>query len=129
VSPEPGGTHHVGRWAAGLVIVALGVYFLGRNAGWWDSDWNLHNWWALFILIPAVGSFAGAWRAYVAAGRRFGAGSARPLVIGLLLVAVTVILLLELDWQNVWPILLVIVGVGLLLAGPLRHRRRRQGEG
>jgi hypothetical protein len=40
---------------------------------------------------------------------------ARTLMIGLLLLAVTIIFLLELNWGKVWPVLLVIVGIGLLL--------------
>ena len=36
-------------------------------------------------------------------------------MMGLLLLAVTIIFFLELDWGKVWPVLLVIVGIGLLL--------------
>jgi hypothetical protein len=97
----------------GAVVIIIGVIFLGQNLGWWSG--SLDNWWALFILIPAIGSLAEAWREYVANGRRFGGGVARSLVIGLLLVFVTVVFLLELDWAYIWPVVLILIGAGLLL--------------
>jgi hypothetical protein len=104
-----------GSWAVGLVVVVIGIVFLGRNAGWFGADWNFDNWWALFILIPAFGTLAGAWRTYRTNGNRLSGDVARTLMIGLVLLAVTVIFLLELDWGKVWPVLLIIVGIGLLL--------------
>jgi hypothetical protein len=104
-----------GGWTAGVIVIIIGVIFLGKNAGWFGTDWGFHNWWALFILIPMFGAFARAWRTYSANGHRLGGDVARTLMTGLLLLAVTVIFLLELDWDKVWPVLLVIVGIGLLL--------------
>lgn len=104
----------------GPIVIIIGVIFLGKNAGWFGTEWGFHNWWALFILIPAFGSFAAAWGAYSANGRRLGGDVARTFMTGLLLLAVTIIFLLELDWGKVWPVLLVIVGIGLLL-GWKRH--------
>jgi hypothetical protein len=113
--PERRSAGRRGGWAVGVIVVIIGVVFLGKNAGWFGTDWGFHNWWALFILIPAFGSFAGAWRAYNSNGNRLGGDVARTVMVGLLLLAVTIIFLLELDWGKVWPILLVIVGIGLLL--------------
>ncbi len=117
--PAPGSRRRDGRylggWALGVIVIVIGVVFLARNAGWFGEGWNFDNWWALFILIPAFGSLAGAWRSYRANGGRLGGDVARALMIGLVLLAVTVIFLLELDWGKVWPVLLVIVGLGLLL--------------
>jgi hypothetical protein len=104
-----------GGWAVGLIVIIVGIVFLGRNAGWFGDGWGFHNWWALFILIPAFGSLAGAWRSYEAGGRRLSGDVARTLMMGLVLLAVTIIFLLELDWGKVWPVLLIIVGIGLLL--------------
>ncbi len=121
--PPPYSSHrgrHAGGWLIGVIVIIIGVVFLGQNLDWWPG-WSLHNWWALFILIPAFGSLAGAWRQYEANGRRFGGDVARPLLIGLLLVFVTLVFLLELDWSYIWPIVLILVGVGLL-AGRWRRR-------
>ena len=51
----------------GGILILIGVIFLARNVTGWDlGNWN---WWALFILIPALGSLANAWRIYQAQGR------------------------------------------------------------
>ena len=113
--PERRSAGRRGGWAVGIVVIVIGVVFLGKNAGWFGTDWGFHNWWALFILIPTFGSLGGAWRAYSSNGHRLGGEVARALMTGLLLLAVTIIFLLELDWGKVWPVLLVIVGIGLLL--------------
>ncbi len=105
----------MGSWAIGVIVIVVGVIFLAKNLGWTGPGWAFDNWWALFILIPTFGSLAGAWRAYRANGGRLNGDVARALMIGLLLLAVTVIFLLELNWGKVWPVLLVIVGIGLLM--------------
>jgi hypothetical protein len=115
--PQPSDRHQHGSRTGGVVlgaiVIIIGIVFLGQNLGWWSG--SLHNWWALFILIPAIGSLSEAWRHYRANGRRFAGDVARPLVIGLLLVFVTLVFLLELDWTYVWPVVLILIGVGLLL--------------
>jgi hypothetical protein len=105
----------MGSWAIGVIVIVVGVIFLAKNLGWTGPGWAFDNWWALFILIPTFGSLGGAWRAYRANGGRLNGDVARALMIGLLLLAVTVIFLLELNWGKVWPVLLVIVGIGLLM--------------
>ena len=115
VRPERKSGVRMGNWAVGVIVMVIGIIFLAKNLGWTGPDWAFDNWWALFILIPAFGSFAGAWRSYRTNGRRLNGDGARTLMIGLLLLAVTVIFLLELNWGRVWPVLLVIVGIGMLL--------------
>jgi len=41
-------------WIAGVILVVLGGIFLVRNTG--ILNYSFTNWWALFILIPALGS-------------------------------------------------------------------------
>ena len=116
------GRHHSSGWRGGwlvaVVLIIVGIVLLVENVSG-RSD-LLHNWWALFILIPAIGSLAGAWREYVDAGRRFGPGVVRPLTIGLVLIAATVIFLLD-AWGEAWPVLLIIIGLGMAFS----WRRRR----
>ncbi len=52
------------NWIIGGVMVLLGVLFLIGNY----TSFELQNWWALFILIPALGSLGSAWNAYRADG-------------------------------------------------------------
>src|SRR6478672_11998123 len=45
-----------GSWLYGFALIPFGVVFLAQNFGYPIP----RNWWAFLILIPAVGSFAGA---------------------------------------------------------------------
>ncbi len=102
-----------GAWIIGAVFVALGVVLLLQNLG----TFTLNNWWALFILIPAFGSFAGAWRHFENNGGTLSAGVIGPFLTGLVLLAVTAVFLFELNlnWGLVAPIVLILLGVGGLL--------------
>ena len=102
-------------WIVGLVLVLVGIVFLLQTMGLFF----LMNWWALFILIPAIAAFAGAWREYQSAGRVTG-GVRGSLFGGLLVTLVALILLFNLDWGMFWPVLLIIGGLGLLLSGLMR---------
>jgi putative effector of murein hydrolase len=96
-------------WIVGLVLIAFGGVFLLQNAGFAVLP---DNWWALFILIPAVAAFASAWTLYQQ-DRQF-----TPRVIGLItggLVPLTIALIFLFDFGGAWPILLVVIGAGMLL--------------
>lgn len=97
----------------GVILVLLGIVFLVQNVT--DVDLGNWNWWALFILIPAIASLGAAWRVYQSQGR-FVPAVRGPLVGGLVLLLVATILLFDLDWGTMWPLFLVIAGVGALLA-------------
>ncbi len=97
-----------GAWIAALILIAVGAVFLLQNLGYGIPG----NWWALFVLIPAGFAFAGAWRAYDQNGQRFGTGVVGPLITGIVLVALTLMFLfnLDVDWNIVWPVILIIIG-------------------
>jgi hypothetical protein len=44
----------------GLILITVGFLLMVRSM----TGFYLENWWALFILLPAIGSFSNAWRAY-----------------------------------------------------------------
>ena len=99
-----------GSWVAGAILTLIGIFLLLDNL----SGFHLDNWWALFILIPALGAFGNAWRSYQKDGRI--SGSARASIIsGFVLLMVTTIFLFDLNWTYLGPILLVIAGLGLLV--------------
>jgi drug/metabolite transporter (DMT)-like permease len=117
--------HHRGGWVAAAVLIVVGVVFLVKNLGW--SDWSFDNWWALFILIPALGSFGNAWSSFAAAGRRFDAATGRSVVFGLLFVAITVIFLLD-AWDKAWPVILIIIGLGMVFGWRRAQTRDDRGR-
>ena len=99
-----------GGWIFGLVLIAMGLAFLLQNQG----IFFLRNWWALFILIPAFGSLSEAWRAYQDSGT-FNNKVRSSLFFGLIMVLVTAIFLFNLSWSLLGPVIIIMVGLGILL--------------
>jgi hypothetical protein len=99
-------------WAIGGVLVVVGIVYLVRNV----TGVELGNWWALFILIPAIGSLVTAYRMWERNDRRFTAASRGPLIGGIILLGVTAVFLFSLDWGKVWPLFIILVGIGALLS-------------
>lgn len=98
-------------WAAGLVLIGIGVVFLLTNL----TDFQLNNWWALFILIPAISSLGNAVRVYRSNDGRLGKDGRGSLIGGLILLFVTAAFLFSWDWGAIWPFFLIIGGLGLLM--------------
>jgi hypothetical protein len=105
-------------WVVGGVLIVLGLYFIIQHV----AGFTLHNWWALFILVPALGSLVTAYQMYERNDRRFTAASRGPLVGALVLLAVMAVFLFSLDWGRVWPLFIILVGLGILLSSLDRRR-------
>jgi hypothetical protein len=103
------------EWIVGIVLVLIGVVWYARTM----NIVFIQNWWALFILIPALGSFATAWGMARTAGGHFGMRARSAFVFGLGLTLVTVMFLFNLNWTIFGPALLLLVGLGLLINGML----------
>jgi hypothetical protein len=99
------------RWIGGAVLIALGIILLLSSLG----SFYLENWWALFILIPAIGAFGNAWRTYQAEGHRLTAPARGSLIGGSILLLITAIFLFNLNWALLGPIILIVIGLTLLL--------------
>ncbi len=98
--------------SSGLILIGLGLIFLLSQT----TGFYLHNWWAIFILIPAGRKLSEAWHSYRANGR-FQGQAGHALVGGLLLSTVAAFFLLDLSWGLFWPIILIVVGIGALIRG------------
>jgi hypothetical protein len=99
-----------GPWIGGVILIVLGVVFLLQNFGWQLPK----NWWAAFILIPAAGSLMAARRNYEANGGRLTGGVIGPGVAGIVFVVMAVALFLGVEWGAFWPIILILVGGGIM---------------
>jgi uncharacterized membrane protein HdeD (DUF308 family) len=97
-------------WIAGVVIIIVGVIFLISNI----SGFHLDNWWALFILIPGVMTFATAWRVRKEDGR-WTRQARSSLFGGLGITLIAIIFLFNLDLGEMWPLFLILGGVAMLL--------------
>lgn len=112
-TPQPS-HRRSGGWVGGAMLIGLGVLLLLQNL----TGFSLHNWWALFILIPAIGAFTAAWNNYQETGR-VGAAVRGSLFGGVVLCIVAATFLFSLNWTIVGPALLVLVGIALLINGTL----------
>jgi cell wall-active antibiotic response 4TMS protein YvqF len=98
-----------GPWIPGIVLIGLGLIFLAQNY----LGRQIHNWWALFILIPVFFTLERGY-ASLKAGRS--AEAIGQLMGGLVLVALIVIFLFDLQFGQLWPIFLIIGGLSLLIS-------------
>ena len=103
-------------WLGGVILIVLGVIFLLQNF----TQLQLHNWWALFLLIPALGSLADAWNGYRQTGR-LSRRVRGALISGGVFLIFTFTFLYDWNWEVVLPVLLIIWGVTLLLNSLLRE--------
>ena len=116
---EARASRSAGTWVGGAVLIALGIILMLQNLAIFD----LENWWALFILLPAVGAFGNAWNAYRNAGGYLNAQARGSLAGGVLLTMVAAVFLFQLDWTMLGPVILILAGIGVLInallpAGP-----------
>jgi len=101
-------------WIGGAVLILIGIFFLLQNF----TPFNLNNWWALFILIPAFTSLAGAWSAFQVDGR-FSRRVASSLVGVIFFTGLCLVFLLNLDFGQIWPFALIAGGLMLLASALL----------
>ena len=82
------------------------------------------NWWALFSLFPAFGALTGAYNRYRSTNDVFEMGVMIPALVGLFMLLLSVSLLvsdaIDLNLRVYWPIILIVLGLGLIIG-----RRRR----
>lgn len=108
--PRPRRDRSGALWG-GVILISLGIIFLLESIG----DFSLHNWWALFILIPAFSSLGTA-IALAARGRGFSYPVRGSLFGGLVTLLVAIMFLFELSWSIYWPLFVVIPAVGVMLS-------------
>jgi cation transport ATPase len=108
-----------GTWTVGLILILLGGMFLMRNMG--TFNFPLHNWWALFILIPAIGAIDTALRTYRNAGDQWNASARGSMGVGIVLTFVTLMFLFDLSWTYFGPALIILAGIGILVNAGLRQ--------
>jgi hypothetical protein len=100
-----------GAFVGGVMLIAFGVIIMLQNMG----IVQLHNWWALFILLPAFGSFAAAYGAYRTNGGHLNAMVRGSFMGGLLITAVAMVFLFGLDISLFLPVVLIVAGLGVLV--------------
>ena len=97
------------RWMTGLVLIFVGAILLLVNL----SGNQLHNWWSLFILSPAINSFSRAVDTYRSRGN-IDRAVIRHAFWGVFFVVLSATFLLEYSFGLVWPVFLILGGIALL---------------
>ena len=96
------------RLWGGLILIALGVLFLLDEFRIYDVGYFFSRWWPSLLIFFGVMQLLG--------GRaRSWAGPLSMIVVGLIFQAMKLRLFGWLDWSNLWPVLLIGVGIALLL--------------
>lgn len=110
-----------GSWIGGAILIFVGTVFLLKNFGFPFPE----NWWAVFILIPALASFAGARKLYVSNGGTFSGAVVGGIAAGCVFVLLSILFLFGFDIGKFWPLILIVLGVGILTGalGPGRKSR------
>jgi len=98
-----------GQWLPGLILILIGAIFIAQN--YFGS--TLQNWWALFILIPALSTLATAYALWREGHADWATG---PFIVGLAFVALTAAFLFDLPIAQLWPVALIVIGLGLLVS-------------
>ncbi|MEP7357063.1 MAG: hypothetical protein ABI847_07475 [Anaerolineales bacterium] len=115
---QPGGW----RLGYGLLLIAAGTAVLGAA-----QFFNRDNWWAVFILLPALGLLGGAVLAVSLARGAFNLWARMGLSAGLVVLAVALMFTFDLNWDTAWPVMLIVLGLALMLNG-FSYPRLRLGS-
>ena len=93
-----------------IILVIVGIVLLAQNFGFEP----MHNWWALFLLIPAAGALVAAVRNYRASGDRVTVDVIGSLIGAAIFAGLCAAFLFDFGWSMFWPILLIAIGGGIL---------------
>ncbi len=104
----------------GLVLVVVGIMFLGNNLDWWNVNLFFRGWWTLFIIIPSI---------YGLFDNTDKTGSSISLIVGiLLLLAAQDIISYGMIWKILFPIIIIIVGLSLICKTNLKRKMRENSK-
>ncbi len=102
------------QWIGGVILVTVGAALLLTTV----FGVVLHNWWALFILVPGLAKLVGAVQSYGRDGR-FSHRARHNFTWGLILTLVACTFFFSWSWSAIWPVFLIVFGLGALLSGLL----------
>ena len=97
-----------------LLVIALGAFFLLGNLGIHGAFFDQKNWWAWLIMLAAIAPLSAAVQRY----RNLGAVDGvvlHSLFTAAAIVMVAAMFLLELSWQQWWPVFVIYGGLCMLV--------------
>jgi 1,4-dihydroxy-2-naphthoate octaprenyltransferase len=109
-----------------LLVIAFGVFFLLGNLGIHAAFFEQDNWWAWLILLGALGPLSGAVERYRIVGAVDGE-VLHALLAAAAIVMVAVMFILQLSWQQWWPVFVIYGGL-CMLTRSWRHAADDRGR-
>ena len=90
----------------GVLLILVGILFLGRNMDWWDFSIFFRGWWTLFLIVPSI----------ISIFRRESMGTSfLILVLGILLLLASQTVI---EWSTIWkvfvPVIIIVVGLSII---------------
>ena len=100
----------------GIVLIVVGILFLGRNMNWWNFSIFFEGWWTLFLIVPSIISLV----------RKESMGTSfLILVLGVLMLLASQNVI---EWSTIWkvflPIIIMVVGL-LIIFGNRKAKEKR----
>ena len=115
------GTNQSSHLWIGLVFIFGGAVILLNQLNFLPFQLN---WWAFLVLFPAFGTLISAYNRYRSTHDLFDMGVMIPALVGLFMLLMSASLLLsnviDLNLRVYWPIILIVLGLGLIM-GRLRR--------
>lgn len=99
------------NWILAGVLIVVGLGLLMSNF----TGFSFDNWWALFLLIPALMMFKNVYGDYQTNGR-LTSSSTGPLIAGLAILVMLVVFIFNLSWSGLWPLAFIFGGIAVLLS-------------
>lgn len=115
-----------GGWVMGIVVIAIGILFLLHNFGLRLAFLQYSHWWAVLILLCAIGPLSLAYKHYRTI-RRIDANTAHHLTSAAAILTIGFIFLLDLRWDRWWPLFVIYGGLWMLIRRT--YPRMRSGAG
>jgi phosphatidylserine synthase len=102
-----------GSWGGapigGLILLVVGAVLLADNFGYHLPE----RWWAALLLIPAGGALVSAARFWRIDGR-LSSRVIAALTGGVVFLLVACSIFFGMNWSFLWPVLLILIGAGLM---------------
>lgn len=108
------------RAFSGIVIIAIGVALLLNSIGVYQLNWLFENWWPMLIVLAGVAVFINNARSWLVAAFLVTLGGAYQLrELGYVDFE---------PWQVIWPLILIVVGAGLVFRKSYHGERATEAE-
>lgn len=104
----------------GIVLIVVGILFLGRNMNWWNFSIFFEGWWTLFLIVPSIISLV----------RKESMGTSfLILVLGVLMLLASQEVI---EWSTIWkvflPIIIMVVGLSIIFGNRKVKTKKVKGN-